>query len=433
MSATQALTREELAKAWPDAPRRSLHFARGSWVVADQAIVSLASFLAAAIVGRVSGREELGVYGLAVSIFWLAAGIPNSLVWTPYTARAAKMPPARRVAYSGSVTWHALLIALAISATLLVIGLASLPLQGSATWFAPMCVALVPFVVFMILREHVRRMNLANLQPRELLAIDVPFACLQIGLLLILAHCGRLSAVTALLASAAASSVAIGWLIVHRAELRFHAPIARVHWNYNQRFGGWVLLVSLAWLIGDTSYRWLVGSLRGIEALGEFTAAQSIVLAINPFLLSIGNLSRATAADTIARGGFSDLRRLAIRGTLMMAIVAGSGLACLAVLGGPAVRLIFGPEYGGQSSVVAALCLGMFAHSLLIPVDAVLTAMQRGRAMLVAASARMVMIVISGVPLIWWFGAVGVGYSIAIGCAAAAIVQWLAFARLKDS
>jgi hypothetical protein len=101
---------------------------RGSWLLADQAIVSLASFLAAAIVGRVCGREELGIYGLAVSIFWLVAGVPNSLIWTPYTSRVAKMPPQRRAFYTGSVTWHAILVAMAIAASLLAIGLVSIPL-----------------------------------------------------------------------------------------------------------------------------------------------------------------------------------------------------------------------------------------------------------------------------------------------------------------
>ena len=429
MSVTQVLPRTELASAWSEVPRRTDRVMRGSWVIADQAIVSLANFLTAAIVGRVCGREEMGIYGLAVSIFWLVAAIPNSLVWTPYTSRAAKLPPQRRTIYTGSVTAHAVLILLAIAAALLIIGLVSLPLDTNAAWFGPMCLALAPFVALMILREHVRRINLAQLRTRDLLAIDVPAALLQMALLLSLAFFGMLSAITALLAVAAASGVALVWLFNQREQFQFRAASARNHWAYNQRFGGWVLLVSLAWIMGDTSYRWLLGSLRGIETLGEFTAAQSLVLAINPFLLAFSNLARATAANTIARSGTSGLWRTTIRDTLLVGLFAGAALAALALLGGPVVHLIFGAEFGGQGAVVAALCLGMFAHSLLVPVDAVLAALQRGRAMLIASVARMIVIIGAGVPLIWWRGAEGVGYSIALGCAAAAIVQWFALAR----
>ena len=429
MSAIQALPHTELASTWTDVPRRKAYVLRGSWVIIDQGIVSLANFFAAAIVGRVCGREEMGIYGLAVSIFWLVAAIPNSLVWTPYTSTAAKLPRRRRAIYAGSVTFHAGLVTVSIAAVLLVLGLVSPQLDGNAAWFGPMCLALVPFVIFTILREHVRRINLAHLQTRALLAVDVPAALLQIGLLLALAHFGMLSATTALLAAAAASGVALVWMFNQREQFQFHAARVRTHWTYNQRFGGWVLLVSLAWVVGDTSYRWLLGSLRGMEALGEFTAAQSVVLAVNPFLLAISNLARATTANTIARSGTGDLWRTTTRATLMLGLSAGAALSVLALLGGPVVRMVFGPEFGGQSAIVAALCLGMFAHSLLVPVDAVLAALQRGRALLVASVARMIVIIAASVPLIWWRGAEGVGYSIALGCAAAAIVQWLALAR----
>lgn len=429
MSATQVLPCKTLTPTWTDAPRCQSHVARGGLVIADQAIVSLASFVTAAIVGRMCGREEMGIYGLAVSIFWLLAAIPNSLIWTPFTSRMATLTSRQQKSYLGSVTCHAVLVATLSALVLLILGLASLRTSEQFAWFAPMCLALASFVWMMILREHVRRINLAQLQTHELLLIDVPAALIQMLLLMGLGYLGLLSASTALLAVAAASFVALLWLLHNRKQLQFRASHAWYHWSENRRFGDWVLGVSFAWIVGDTSYRWMLGSISGMEALGEFTAAQSIVLAVNPFLLAMSNFARATAANSIARDGAADLRKNTIRATLLTGLFAGVSLATLALLGGPMVRLVFGPEFGGQGAVVATLCLGMFAHSLLVPSDAVLAALQRGRALLAASAARTMVIFAAGAPLIWWLGSEGVGYSIALGCAAATMVQWFALSR----
>jgi O-antigen/teichoic acid export membrane protein len=401
--------------------------AHGFWVAGDQAVVSLANFLSTVIVGRVCGQEEMGIYGLAVSIFWLAAAIPNALVWTPYTSRAAGLTPRRRAIFAGSVTSHALAVAAVFSVVLLSLSL--LPLAGAidSDWFAAMCIALVPFTIMMMLREHIRRINLADLASRELLAIDLPIALLQMGLLLLLAKLGKLSAATALVAVAIASCVAIVWLVLNRDRFTFRRRHAAIHWSHNQQFGRWLLFVSLAWLLGDSSYRWLVGSIHGLAALGQFSAAQSMVLALNPLLLTVNNLAQALSASALARGGIVELRRAAVRGTLLLFVVAGVGFACLAVIGGTLVELVFGSQFTGLGGAVAAISLGMFANCLQFPVDAAMVALRRGRAMTITALVKLALAIGAGAPLIAWFGLEGVGYAMAVSCLTGAALQWCFF------
>ena len=114
---------------------------RGSlsvWGFVDQGFVSLASFVAAAIVGRVCGSVELGIYTLAVRIFWLAAGIPNALVWMPYTARSPRLNEDRRAFFLGSATVHLACIATVSCLALALVGV--LPLLGLSQrdWLLPM-------------------------------------------------------------------------------------------------------------------------------------------------------------------------------------------------------------------------------------------------------------------------------------------------------
>jgi O-antigen/teichoic acid export membrane protein len=415
--------------AWSDGARARQGVSHGFWVMCDQGVVSLASFVSAVIVGRICGQYELGIYSLAVTMFWLAAGIPNALVWTPYTSHAARLTSGRREVYAGSVTLHTVLIAVAIAAVALLVGIVPLPVLRRAEWLAPMCLALVPFTILMIVREHVRRLHLADLRTRELVAIDVPIAVAQVAVLMALAYVNRLSATTALLAVAATCSLAALWLARNAERFDYRPRRAVVHWSFNQRFGRWLLFVTFAWLLGDASYRWMVGSIHGLEALGRFAAAQSIVLALNPVLLTLNNLAQAWSAREYARGGRPAVKQFALRTTLLVGVGAGLGFAVLAVCGGTLVRLMYGGEFAGLGRVAAALALGMFAHAMFLPVDAALVALRRGNAMLLAAVVRLVLAVGCGVMLVWWRGLEGVGYAMAISSVASAAIEWYALVR----
>jgi O-antigen/teichoic acid export membrane protein len=417
---------------WSPARWLGAEWVRGLGVIADQAVVSLSAFLATAIVGRWCGPSELGVYYTAVTIFWLAASIPNALVWTPYTSRAARMPLARRALFAGSATLHSLWIGLALAVLAFLVGLLPWPGTAGSAWFTPMCLALAPFTLMMILREHSRRISLAHLQVDDLLAIDVPIGLFQLALLITLASVGELSAVTALLAIAVSCGGAIVWLARRRDRLRFQNSRAAVHWGYNQRFGRWLLFVSIMWLVGDSSYRWLVGQLHGLESLGQFAAAQNIVLCLNPLLLTATNLTQAMSADRFAKGGIAALRRLATRWTLLIAVWAGVAFLALAAVGGSLVELVFGRQYAGLGPVVVTLCLGMFARVLTMPIDGAMVALARGRVMVVAAIVRLALIVGAGVPLIAWRGLEGVGYAMAVSAAGGAAIQWWDFLRGGD-
>ena len=173
------MSRFSSMRFWPRGRERSRELAQSAWVVCDQAVVSLASFAATVIVGRVCGREELGVFVLATTTFWLFAGIPNALTWTPFTSRAPRMSAARRAAYSGSITIHTILLTLVLIAVFGFAGLLPSGWFGEGRWFSTMCLALVPFTALMTLREHVRRICMSQVAARDLLLLDAPIAVAQ--------------------------------------------------------------------------------------------------------------------------------------------------------------------------------------------------------------------------------------------------------------
>ncbi len=97
----------------------------GSLALVDQAIVSLVSFVSMAIIGRICGASELGIYALALSMVFLVVAVQDSLVSVPYTVFGNRLRERARRQYAGSVLVHfgfltaTTLIGLALLGTLL--------------------------------------------------------------------------------------------------------------------------------------------------------------------------------------------------------------------------------------------------------------------------------------------------------------------------
>ena len=398
-----------------------------TWGFVDQGIVSVASFAAAAIVGNVCGSVELGIYSLAVKIFWLAAGIPNALIWMPYTARAPRLTAQRRRFYLGSATTHLACIAAVTSFVLLAV--ATAPLLGitDKPWLTAMCLALVPFSVLMMLKEHLRRILLAHMNTTSLLKVDVPIALGQLFIFAALAWSGKLSATTALIGMAAACGWAVLWVTLHKSLFRIEPRKVAVHWGHNWQFGKWLLVVSIAWLLGEASYYWLVESFHGLEVLGQFSAAAITVMLFNPIMLTVQNLARSILSNSLAEGGRSELLGKTVQATRLVAAGFGVLFLLLALVGGPLVTLFFSDEFQGLEFVVAALCLGMYLQVVCSPVEGALNALQDGRTMLIASLLRLGFILLAGVPLIAIYGPIGVGFAMASGAVVAGGYQWYQF------
>jgi O-antigen/teichoic acid export membrane protein len=170
-----------------------------------------------------------------------------------------------------------------------------------------------------------------------------------------------------------------------------------------------------------------VGWQYGLDGLGRFASAQAIVLFVNPLLLTAVNFGRAVSANRYATGGMHDLRLITIHATLAVSAVAAVAFLALALVGGPLVKLIFGDQFAGLGGVVATLCLGMLVRVAGVPIEASLSALREGKAMLVAMLAQLAVIILAGVPLIAHIGLNGVGYTMALAYGATAAVQWYVF------
>ena len=255
---------------------------KGAMALADQAIVSGASFLTTVLLGRLCGPAELGIYTMGFSILVLLYTVLQSVVAVPYTIYVQRMQGLVRRQYAGGVLVHCVILALAAMAGLAIAGGVS-SLGFGPPGLAKVLWMLAVAVPFLLLRELGRRFAFAEMRMTTAFALDAIVVGLQAALLIGLACCGWLSAVTAVAAAAVGCGlVAVGWLYSARGQFVVQAAGARQAWRQNWPFSKWVLAEQSVQALNNYVMPWLLAILFGVAATGLFSATRDDPLCDEP-------------------------------------------------------------------------------------------------------------------------------------------------------
>ncbi len=409
-----------------------------SLTLIDQALMSLASFLLTVLVARSCGQEELGYYVFGITFGWLVLGIPNALVWVPYSTKApqAKTPGHLRTLRGNSL---AMLLGLAACATLLPLlaGLIAWMIPAwlpQATWLSLAVTYAVPLAVLllsMMLREHIRRQSIAEFRGQQLLAIDLLVFVLQVGIALALFMTGYLTVVNAFYAVATAGAVAAAFLLFSSAEYQVRRRPLAVHAIRNWRFGKWLLIMAMFYLVADVLLRSLLVGFHGAKDLGTYSAAAAIGSLINPLVLAVMVFSRSWAAKVFAATGEPGLARFVAIGTAAAVVGVAIAVVALTTVGPWLLGRLFDVD-DATAPLIAAVSLGWSAQAILIPVEGAQVVLEHGRNLFRVSLMQLILTALIGVPFVWAWGPIGVGLTLACRAGAALVYQWLQFHRSLD-
>ena len=174
--------------------------------------------------------------------------------------------------------------------------------------------------------------------------------------------------------------------------------------------------------------RGLLTVIHGATVLGAFSAVALIGNFINPLVLAATLFSRSLAAKIFAASGYDGLLRFVISGTLVIAVVLTAAVAALSTFGPWLLYAMFNSEYADRGTITA-VSLGLCAQALIIPVEGAQMVMEQGRKLFNVSLMHFVLTIAAGVPLIWAFGASGVGITMAIRATAILTIQFTIFRR----
>lgn len=392
--------------------------------LADQALVSGASFLTTVLIGRHTFPSELGTYALAGAILIWLTNAQESLVSLPYTLRRSSEPAEAAVQAGRALILSGLLSALAIVA----IGFVSVMalISGSHPNVPLIAWALAGAAPFVIGREFARRFSFAALRNIEALALDSVIVILQIGLLGWLAWTGRMTSASALAALGVSCATPIFiwfWLVRDRIRFSFDelAKTLADSWSV----GKWLLANQLLAALQSQMTLWFVALAVGAAATGIYVACLSIALFANPIILGISNVLWAKAARAFQQGGGRRLLRESLADAAQLGAIIGVFFLVILFWGDDLLRLLYpASEYAGYGHIVTIFALGQLIYGLGMPASTALAGMGAVRTNTAIAAMETTLIGLLVWPLVFHWGIVGAAYGILIGCIVRLFVRW---------
>jgi O-antigen/teichoic acid export membrane protein/tRNA A-37 threonylcarbamoyl transferase component Bud32 len=392
--------------------------------LADQAVVSGASFLMTLIVGRLSSPTELGLYAVGTSILMSVAGIQASLISLPYAVDRSRTRQNEAERLGGALALSVLLSTL-VAATLVLFA-AVLARRGLAT--ASVVGALAVIVPFTQLREFARQHAFAHLLVGRALRLDAAVAIIQFAALACLAWLIPMRATTALLAiCVGCGSIGILWMVLRRHSIATTqvtlANSARRSWI----MGRWLCATEITVSVQVYSAFWLLAWLLGPAAAGIYTACMTVAVLANPMVVGLGNILAPRTVHAFAADGTAGVRRqVTVDAALLGAAVGG---VCLIILlfGDQLIALAFRgvATYRGHTATMLVLAFGLLASAVGMPASNALAGLEYPRPIFWAGLAgAAVSVVLSSVLAVRW-GIQGAAYGFAAGHLTGAAARWL--------
>jgi O-antigen/teichoic acid export membrane protein len=396
--------------------------------LADQAIVSSASFLITIAVGRFANPSELGLYSVGASLLILMTGVQESLVCLPYTIQSGQSDCAEPERLGSSLVQSgvlSMLIASSLAAT--ACGSLLSGAGGQVTTIAWMLSFAAPFV---LLREFARQNAFAHLQIRRVLCLDATAAAIQAALIALLAYNGLMHATTAyIVVSAGCGTAGVVWLINMRQGITIPtmgglAASAKRSWM----LGRWLFAGQITVSVQGYAGGWILTGILGTAAAGIYAACMTIVLLGNPILIGLGNVLTPRTVRALATGGAASVLRQVILDTILLGVAMTALCVMVWLFGDKLMTLVFhSVTYTGYSHTLLVLALGMLASALGMPASNALAGLGHPHTIFWAR----LLGAVTSVALSWWlateFGVLGAGYAFTVGQMVSTIGRWLAF------
>jgi O-antigen/teichoic acid export membrane protein len=398
--------------------------------LADQAVVSAASFLTTVVIARWTIPNELGLYSIGITLLVSSLSIQESLISLPYAIQRHRAPGTPAEHAGSSLTQSTLLSGFGI--VVLAVTALALSASGAEPQLRAMTWTLAGVLPFACLREFARKFSLAHLHAGEALLLDSAVAAIQLAGLGLIGWTGRMSSVTACAAlGVACASSAIVWMWFSRRKFAIRRDQVLKTTRQSWGLGKWLFAAQITVSAQAYMAYWLLALLVDSTATGVFAACMSVVSFANPLITGLGNILTPRAVLAFKEGGRARLRRQAVRDSLLLG--AAMTLFCVVVMfaGEDIMRLLYhGKEYEGQGRTVAVLAVALLASAVGFPASNALASMERPRAIVLAGSVGALLTAVLIWCLVVRWGPVGAAFGFLFGNVAAAVGRWVAFLTL---
>ena len=323
---------------------------KATFSLAEQAIFSGSSFVLHIMLARWLLPAEYGGFAVALSVFFILAGIQNALILEPISVFGAKKSASELQTYLASLFWpHN-----GVTVGIILLAFLSAPLLtilsvGNVKWALPISTPLI------LSYWAARRVCYLKQDPKLAFILTLTYATLLFLGLITLRLAGWVSSFSAflLLGIAGIISTCIMLFITRRsrpvsAPRSMDRSLLLRHWKY----GKWVLGETVMCSLTGPMYPLLIAFFAGLEQAGAFRAILNLVLPLSQVLAALALLLLPWMAKVYVKSGS---RALASKTVMLVGIFLALAIGyILPTVGAGSLILTF---FYGDSEYQASLWL----------------------------------------------------------------------------
>ena len=396
----------------------------------DQALISLANFLATVILARNISPTELGVYGVGFTLLRLARSLQEGITIQPLNTYGAAMDQAAFKRYATSTSLIQVALAIMSSAAVALTGWV-LIVTGNDT-AGPALVALWSGFLWWQLQEYIRRMMYTRGQVLGAVFNTALANIVRLALMLWWVAQGNLSGAKGLIAIGLGSLVAlIPGLWQTRLCWSRHPASLPDTWRRNWNFGRWMLGATLSNWVSVEFYPVLTAGMISFAAAGAYRAIQNLVQPVQLLLRAIDTFLTPRAAKAFDENGLSALNRLVRLTYRIFAIPILGFLALVVIFRVPLMQFLYGDTYLPFSNGVIIMAIFYALWFAYWPLQTALKASHTSRPIFIANLAAICAMFTAGIWLIQSWGVYGTMAGQALNALIVAIVHWTAWRAIN--
>jgi O-antigen/teichoic acid export membrane protein len=396
---------------------------QGYLAAIDQAVISLANFVATIILARNVDPTQLGVYGVGFVTLRLVRAVQDGIIVQPMNVFGAGMTQEEFKRYATTTSLFQISLAI-LSATAVAFCGWVLIEMGNDTAGPTLYFLWLPFLWWQF-EEYLRRMLYTRGKVFLAVITSVISNGSRIGIMIYLANQGELSGVSGLEAIAWGAFIALfPSLWFTRFYWTRNVANLRETWQRNWKFGRWLLGSALTNWAAVEFYPILTAGLISFAAAGAYRALQNLVAPIHLLLRAIDTFLTPRAANLYDKNGLGALTRTLRSIYLAIGIPVVVILIVALVFPEQLLGLIYGDTYLEYSNGVILMAIFyalMFAYW---PLQSIFKAAQLSRPIFVANLLAIVSMFTIGIWTILNWGVYGTIIGQAVNALVINIVLW---------
>jgi O-antigen/teichoic acid export membrane protein len=400
----------------------------------DQTLISATNFLIGLFFVHLASKADYGLYSLGYGIIALISSFGTALITTPMTVLLGNRERSERSQFCASMLVGQLLthvFTISIGSISVAIGWWLNWLDSEMALFA-MGIGFASLGV--LLQDFFRRFNYLILKPIRVFSLDLQYAVILFGLLLI-AYLQQPEHMYfwAILAYGSAAGLA-GALSLSGCDFRCFPKLSLIRESLSEawQLGRWALGgVIITWL-QNQSYAYFLVWFSGTTSLAEANAARLFLSPASMLSTGLMNVFMPRMARLKANNDMTGAVRMGrkILALLLLATLAYAGCVLLAQRW--LISWVLTGQYGSVGPYILAWAVVIVFQAARANSSALLQIFREFRAITLANACSASLVVIMTGALIHYYGALGSIAALAFGELMMALLLWRAFARVRE-